>query len=108
MGDTTKCPQCGKEISNVEYIRYGGVCCGCWHKNDNQKQITMTTFDRYHNILRVNDNIVVPLRDDENTDIHSLGIWKITKINKDGTTKCVLIDDDCCEETLFPNEIIKV
>ena len=37
MGDTTKCPQCGKEISNVEYIRYGGVCCDCWHKNDNQK-----------------------------------------------------------------------
>ena len=37
MSDTTKCPQCGKEISNVEYIRYGGVCCGCWHKNDIQK-----------------------------------------------------------------------
>lgn len=34
MDDTTKCPQCGKVISNVEYIRYGGVCQNCWNIND--------------------------------------------------------------------------
>ena len=37
MDDTTKCPQCGKVISNVEYIRYGGTCGGCWHKNNLKK-----------------------------------------------------------------------
>lgn len=25
-----KCACCGKEISDVEYIRYGGVCKICW------------------------------------------------------------------------------
>ena len=24
--------ECGKRISDVEYIRYGGVCNECWHK----------------------------------------------------------------------------
>lgn len=24
--------ECGKRISDVEYIRYGGVCKECWHK----------------------------------------------------------------------------
>ena len=24
--------KCGKRISDVEYIRYGGVCKECWHK----------------------------------------------------------------------------
>jgi len=38
MNDKTKCPHCGKEISNVEYMRYGGVCRDCWHKNENMKQ----------------------------------------------------------------------
>ena len=37
MDDTTKCPQCGKTIKNVEYIRYGGTCSTCWHKNNLEK-----------------------------------------------------------------------
>ena len=26
------CAICGKPIGNVEYIRYGGICQDCWHK----------------------------------------------------------------------------
>lgn len=26
--------ECGKRIRDVEYIRYGGVCKVCWHKNN--------------------------------------------------------------------------
>ena len=27
-----KCNECGKDIGNVEYIRYNGICKECWHK----------------------------------------------------------------------------
>ena len=32
------CPQCGKNIDDVEYIRYGGVCKVCWHTNDRKRK----------------------------------------------------------------------
>ena len=28
--ESAKCTCCGKNISDVEYIRYGGVCKICW------------------------------------------------------------------------------
>ena len=28
--DSTKCADCGKNISNAEYTRYGGMCKICW------------------------------------------------------------------------------
>ena len=28
--ERAKCTCCGKNISDVEYIRYGGVCKICW------------------------------------------------------------------------------
>ena len=28
--DSTKCAVCGKNISDLEYIRYGGICKICW------------------------------------------------------------------------------
>lgn len=33
--------ECGKRISDVEYIRYGGVCRECWHKNNNKRKINI-------------------------------------------------------------------
>lgn len=33
-----KCLYCGKEIADVEYIRYGGICISCWHVNNNKKK----------------------------------------------------------------------
>lgn len=32
------CAVCGKQISDVEYIRYGGVCNLCWHKEDMKRK----------------------------------------------------------------------
>ena len=30
MVNSSKCVRCGKTISDMEYIRYGGVCQECW------------------------------------------------------------------------------
>ena len=33
MEKLSVCMDCGKHITDLEYIRYGGVCSSCWHKN---------------------------------------------------------------------------
>lgn len=33
-----KCIDCGKEIHDVEYIRYGGMCMVCWDINDKKRK----------------------------------------------------------------------
>lgn len=33
-----KCDFCQKEIPDVEYIRYWGLCCICWNKPSNKKK----------------------------------------------------------------------
>ena len=34
----SKCACCGKAISDVEYIRYGGICSECWYKEDQERK----------------------------------------------------------------------
>lgn len=34
---SSKCSRCGKSISDLEYIRYGGLCQNCWHFTNNCK-----------------------------------------------------------------------
>ena len=69
MNDTTKCPQCGKEISNVEYIRYGGVCSTCWHKNDMAKTAINPEW------LRVAKSLCADLDNDINVEARKLEAW---------------------------------
>ena len=33
MEKLSVCMDCGKHITDLEYIRYGGVCMACWQKN---------------------------------------------------------------------------
>lgn len=68
----------------------------------------MKTFDRYGNILRVNDRIIVPPRKDEIIDPPCLSIWEVTEVIEDGTVICVCLTDTYVEVIFFPNEIIKV
>lgn len=41
----SKCSRCGKSISDVEYIRYGGVCQECWHKEQMDAMKSQYEFD---------------------------------------------------------------
>ena len=68
----------------------------------------MATFDKYHNILRVKDNVIVAPDKGENIDPPCLSIWEVTKLNDDGTMNCVCLCDTDIEETFFSNQIIKV
>jgi recombinational DNA repair protein (RecF pathway) len=34
----SKCACCGKAISDVEYIRYAGLCSECWYKEDQERK----------------------------------------------------------------------
>ncbi len=34
----SKCACCGKSITDVEYIRYGGICSECWFKEDQERK----------------------------------------------------------------------
>lgn len=67
----------------------------------------MATFDRYHNIIRVKDRIIIPPAKDENMDTHCLSIWEVTKVT-DGTITCRLIDEPDTECELYPDEFIKI
>ena len=55
----SKCPICGKAISDVEYIRYGGICSECWFKEDQEqkkKEREMHEFEHRGNKITENYN----------------------------------------------------
>lgn len=47
MENLAKCLCCGKAIGDVEYIRYGGYCQICWHKNDRERKMLEKVFYRF-------------------------------------------------------------
>lgn len=47
----------------------------------------MKAFDRYGNILRANDRIIVPPHKDEIIEPPCLSIWEVTELIGDGTAK---------------------
>lgn len=69
MDDTTKCPECGTVISNVEYIRYGGVCCDCWHKHNMKRTRRKKYYDTKKEAETACSNMGDP----------SMRVWKMPK-----------------------------
>ena len=55
----SKCSCCGKVITDVEYIRYGGLCSECWYKQDQEqkkKERAMHEFEHRGNKITENYN----------------------------------------------------
>lgn len=71
---TTTCPECDKKISNVEYIRYGGMCIGCWNKHDLIRRAKQTkrdtmNIDKYlENTINTENGTIYRKEDWENAD----------------------------------------
>ena len=88
------CLQCGKPISDVEYIRYGGVCMNCFSsKSGHDDEIEYRgnkivskyngrTFDYYFYLI------------DDDEDVEEFGPYDSEKEAK-CTMDRILDDDDC-------------